>query len=411
MNLIEERIRAAARATADTVTPDSVPPLELPAARSRHRGRWHRNGRSPGAAWTVWAAWLAPVATALAVSAIIITIVTLSPPAYQGGPAYGPGATVQPTPTTPSGYVGAGQVPPYFVQIAVHGDPASTPSGVVVRATATGAVLAVVPPTRGYSVVGVTAAASDRRFILDEEPWTDAGRSGTARGRLVDLNLTATGRILGTGPMQFTVPGTGVLNGMVMSPRGDRMAVAYQRPTGGNGPATDVMVFKLAGPGPSRTWSGTGAVTRLSWTADEKELAFAWQVGGSGQPVTARILDLGSSGGSLLGHSRVASPVPGAAGSCQADAIITPDGTTVVCLAPARGFPEYSARNGQLLRVLGRVAGLRARSLIWSGASGRVLIGAVLGPGSRMRVGIISGSTFTPLNVTVNATYPTFGTW
>ncbi|MGH3163389.1 MAG: hypothetical protein ACRDOC_16020, partial [Streptosporangiaceae bacterium] len=38
MNLIEDRIRAAARAAAETVTPDSVPPLELPAARTRRFG-------------------------------------------------------------------------------------------------------------------------------------------------------------------------------------------------------------------------------------------------------------------------------------------------------------------------------------------------------------------------------------
>ncbi len=54
------------------------------------------------------------------------------------------------------------------------------------RATATGAVLAVVPPMRGYTVAAVTAAASDRRFILDEEPLTAAGQAAKARGRLVD---------------------------------------------------------------------------------------------------------------------------------------------------------------------------------------------------------------------------------
>ena len=37
MNLIEDRIRAAARAAAETVAPDSVPPLELPTARPRRR--------------------------------------------------------------------------------------------------------------------------------------------------------------------------------------------------------------------------------------------------------------------------------------------------------------------------------------------------------------------------------------
>ena len=55
MNLIEDRIRAAARAAAETVAPDSVPPLELPTARPRRFGRRPRGVRSPGATWTPWA--------------------------------------------------------------------------------------------------------------------------------------------------------------------------------------------------------------------------------------------------------------------------------------------------------------------------------------------------------------------
>jgi hypothetical protein len=340
----------------------------------------------------------------------LIAVVTLSPPAYQGGPSSGP--TGRPAPLTPHGYVASGQVPPYFVQLTARSG-ASAPQQAVVRATATGAVLAVVPPMPGYTVVAVTAAASDRRFILDEEPWTAAGRAAKARGQLVDLNLTAAGRILGTGPSQFTVPGTSVLSGLAMSPRSDRMAVAYQRTAAGKATVTDIMVFIMAGPGPSRTWTGTGIVTGMSWTADEKELEFTWQAGGPGRPVTARILDLGSSGGSLLGHSRIAATLagPGVAAGCQADSVITPDGTTVVCPTPARGYLEYSARTGKLRRILGQVPGWRARTLLWSDAAGRVLIGGMQGPDGRPRVGIISGSTFTPLNATVNATSPTYGTW
>jgi hypothetical protein len=406
MNMIEERIRAAACAAADTVTPDSLPPLRLPAPAAergpaRLRPRWRtRFSGTP---------WLAPAAAAAAVILVGVFVVIVR--AQTAAPA-GPGVT-PPAPTTPAGYVAARQVPPYFVQFMGHGNPASTPREAVVRATATGAILAVVPPMRGYTVAGVTAAASDRRFILDEEPLSVAGQAGTARGRLVELNLTTAGRLLGTGPLPFTVPGTAVLNGLVMSPYGDQMAVAYQRTTTGNVSVTDVMVFRLAGPGPSKTWTATGAVTRMSWTTDEKELAFTWQTGRSGQPLTARVLDLGSSGGSLLGHSRVAVTLagPGAAPGCQADSIITPDGTAVVCLAPARGFLEYSVRSGKLMRVLGQAAGLQARALLWSDASGRVLIGAMLGPGGQMRAGIISGSTFTPLNASVNPTSPIFGAW
>ncbi len=55
MNLIEDRIRAAARAAAETVAPDSVPPLELPAARTRRFGRRRRGARSPRATWSTWA--------------------------------------------------------------------------------------------------------------------------------------------------------------------------------------------------------------------------------------------------------------------------------------------------------------------------------------------------------------------
>ena len=54
MNLIEDRIRAAARAAAETVAPDSVPPLELPAARTRRFGRRRRGIRSPHATWRRW---------------------------------------------------------------------------------------------------------------------------------------------------------------------------------------------------------------------------------------------------------------------------------------------------------------------------------------------------------------------
>jgi hypothetical protein len=97
MNTIEERIRAAARAAADTVEPDSVPPLGLPAAPGR---RWLRRGRSAGATRTPWAVRLAPVAAALAVIAIVITMVTVS--RTESGSS-GRGATAAAAPNVPAG--------------------------------------------------------------------------------------------------------------------------------------------------------------------------------------------------------------------------------------------------------------------------------------------------------------------
>ena len=136
-------------------------------------------------------------------------------------------------------------------------------------------------------------------------------------------------------------------------------------------------VLKLAG-GASRTWSATGDLLGVvSWTADGKKLAFNWQ---SGQSVSARLLDLTSPGGSLLGHSRVVAAfsreavLGGTLVSCAPGSLITPDGTTVVCAAqlahagpkvldPASGsgFAEFSAASGKLIRILGQAkAGTRA---------------------------------------------------
>ena len=49
MNIIEERIRAATRAAGNTVSPESVPPLELPAEHPRADG-WRRRWLVPAAA-------------------------------------------------------------------------------------------------------------------------------------------------------------------------------------------------------------------------------------------------------------------------------------------------------------------------------------------------------------------------
>jgi len=429
MNLIEERIRAAARAAADTVTPDSVPPLELPAARPHRGGRRRRNGRSPGATWNRWATRLAPLAAALAVSGILIAVVTLSPPAYQGTPSYGP--TARPAPLTPQGYVTSGQVPRFYVQVTAHGTPGKNPAEAVVHATATGAVLAVVPPLAGHTVVRVTAAASGRTFVLAEEPWTAAGRAGTARSALAILNLTAAGRVLGTGALPYTAAGDASLLALALSADGTRLAFASQPATSRNEPTlTNVTVLKLAG-GASRTWSATGDLLGLvSWTADGKKLAFSWQ---SDQSVSARLLDLTSPGGSLLGHSRVTTTLSQKAAtgstlvSCAGGSLITPDGTTVVCGAqqvhvgpkvpnPAdgSGFAEFSAASGKLIRVLGQAkagtGGRTAMDVLWSDPSGRVLIGAVRLAG-RTRVGVISGNTVTLLPVTVNPAAPDLGSW
>jgi hypothetical protein len=80
MNTIEDRIRAAARAAAETVTPDDVPPLRLPARRARRS--W-----SFGSAWT---RRLAPTAAAVAVVVVVIAALAVSRAAHRSAPVPSP---------------------------------------------------------------------------------------------------------------------------------------------------------------------------------------------------------------------------------------------------------------------------------------------------------------------------------
>ena len=61
--------------------------------------------------------------------------------------------------------------------------------------------------------------------------------------------------------------------------------------------------------------------------------------------------------------------------------IITPDGSAVACAATnspnnETAFYEFSTDNGQLIRTLAQVASNGTADVLWSNASGSVLIGA-----------------------------------
>src|SRR5260370_94917 len=167
MNTIEERIRAATRAAADTVPPDSVPPLELPEggpARFR-RGHARRAGTAGGA-------WRAPAAgaTAMIVTAVSVAAVSRTPrttAAAPGPTAAGPGSLTAGPPA--SSYVASGQVPPYYVAITSHGNPNLNPSYAVVQETVSGKTLATITPSvPGGTIRARTPAAHDRTLRPDE---------------------------------------------------------------------------------------------------------------------------------------------------------------------------------------------------------------------------------------------------
>jgi hypothetical protein len=426
MNLIEDRIRAAARAAAETVAPYSVPPLELPAEHPRGDG-WRRR-------------WLVPAAAAAAVVVIVIavTVVTVRPATRTRAPASASAAAVTgpmlPGPSLAS-YVSSGTIPPYFVAVAFTGKVAQSPAVAVVHDTVSGHALATIRPSiRGGTIVGVSAAGDDRTFVLDEQTWVKpkypfptTGYSGPHSFYL--LRLSSAGRVSSLGRLRVTVPATQVLSAFALSPDGQRLALAVQPKKGPR--RTDLEVITLS-TGSTRMWSAVGifrsgaADSRgLSWTADGRELAFEWEPKNQGvePPVEERLLSLTSADGDLLAASRRVIATTRQfkpSGSTfqvtdtQNEPVVTPDGSAIVTNAVyfqvktkesgkawngRFGFAEYSTRTGKLIRILGywkvKPAGYWFTQVLWSSPSGRVLI-AIIPDG---RIGVIKGSEFTPLNM------------
>jgi hypothetical protein len=167
-----------------------------------------------------------------------------------------------------------------------------------------------------------------------------------------------------------------------------------------------------------------GAAT-ISWGADAKTLAFDWQ---NRATVTGvRLLDTAAAGGNLIADSRLAvveassasQKGPGRWGApdyvsrCVTDWIMSADGSSVVCgyattivrtttnsYRTTTGFIRYSTKTGKPAQVYG-VSTFNGQaggdiSVWWTNATGKTLIGGVLTP-SGIRVGVISGQTFTPL--------------
>jgi hypothetical protein len=379
MNTIEDRIRAAARAAAETVTPDDVPPLRLPARRARRS--W-----SFGSAWT---RRLAPTAAAVAVVVVVIAALAVSRAAHRSAPVPSPPATV-----TIASLVASGQVPRYYVAISADG-------AAVVRATVTGRTLATIRPSAPNStILAVTAAADDRTFILDEQQRS--APSGQRNFYLFRLNAAGQPGALNE---FLALPAGQTVTGIALSPDGSKLALAVERGQHNLG----LNLYGITGAFTFRSWtatagtigSGTDDARSLSWTQDGSTLAFAWDGNG------VRLLNPHASSDDLLTASRAAFGGTGQGWACMFNPLLTADGKTLVCgarVASAHavsndqiGFAEYTAATGKIVRVLGqRLAGPQGPDLIWTNASGSVLIGAIqaVPDSARLAVGVITRNGF-----------------
>jgi hypothetical protein len=293
MSTVEDRIRAATQAAADTATPGSVPPLRLPESRDGAR-RQHRWPLRP--ALRRWSGLLVPLAAAAAVAGVVAASLAIS--ATFHGMARPAGPAVQshpsPAPQRPAALRAAplDQVPPYFAALTLRIQAQAQMA--VVRSTLTGQVLAAVTPPPPYLIfTWVSAAADDRTFVLAAQRyWPIAsGQAGmpaqnrdittpTVFFRMTFDPATHTAKLA-----RLAVPETiqsDQLAGMTVSPDGSRLALDL-------GQSIQVVTLST-GAVRSWTWPGGGWIGNnkkccqvFSWTADGKTLAFPQRNGSGGE--------------------------------------------------------------------------------------------------------------------------------
>jgi hypothetical protein len=392
----EDRVRAAARAAAATVPPDSAPPLRLPAD----------PGRRPGLLARVRA--MTPLAAAISVIAAIAAAMAIahSIGSHQAGPRGGPAV---------SGAAALRSIPPYYAALV---GPEGMPHPAIIRATATGRVLATVTPPRPYhGFTFISGAADDRTFVLAAQRWWPIARG--QRGQAAEIKNGATPVAffrLRFDPVTRTAHLTALrtvgqmtatdLSGIALSPDGSRLALVV-RPaeikviTLATGAAREWIwpgTTGLSAPPVASTWVGNAkpAGAPLSWTADGRTLAFQlWTR--SGGITEVRLLDTTGPGTNLrAARSSVAFIGLGKLKyGPYGNTIITPDGSRIVTVANRPGAPlakviEYSARTGKPVSSLGRGSAIQEMpwDVLWANRDGSTVIVSAALPGDPAHSGV-----------------------
>ncbi len=474
---ITNRLRDALNEVADEIPAGSVPMLRLPDA-AQHELPRHISLRSPGATpgarrlraapgdgardgagrdrhdrpdtWT--RRLLVPLGAAAAVAVAVAAVTTAA--ALAGHPRPAKPGPARPGPAGPAAVANPrAQVPPFYVTLAgtsgggPHVNPLAHPAAEL-RATATGAVLGSIGAPRGYQgYVAVSAAASDRSFVLAAQtplvpvhghgPQTLGERTKFYLLTIDPAARTAERRLRLTALPIPVLPPWDVYQKLALSPDGSRLAVLLGTPQAGDFPAAQQLsVYNLA----------TGAVRSrviyslnfpMSWQSDSRTLG----VVGSLQPLRTHpqgwsprysylLIDTAAPGSGLTG--RATFPVANSLHLRWYAATLTADGRTVIGSvndnpsakwAPAvtdnPGYDllvAYNARTGRREVVIRRLptapggTGLNTSYVLWSDSSGRVLV-IVTGPYRKHpQAGIYSGGRFIPLPI-ASGTSPSDSAW
>ncbi|MGE5133053.1 MAG: hypothetical protein ACM32E_09105, partial [Gemmatimonadota bacterium] len=357
----------------------------------------------------------AAAAAAAAVTGVLTATAAISGPAARpGGPA-GPPAALS-------------HVPPYYVVLADLVESREA----VVRASATGQVLATVRPPRPYGIFTfVTGAADDRTFVLAAQRWWPIARGN--RGMAAEQRDNATPMVffrLRIDPAAHTarltrlrlpvVPAAPDLAGIGLSPDAGRLALALHQGSGpgtARGPAIEVVTL-ATGARRTWTWPGGGWIGNfkplgqpLSWTADGRFLAFQQWGGRLDSTASVRILDTAAPGTSLRASKLVVSFYnrDSAPGVGDGNTLITPDGSSVIASTTTTAgsgqhyrttleIDRYSAATGHLTgwRARWHIAGWQ--DVLWTSRSGSTLIIIdARGKAGAGVTGVLDPAGFTPL--------------
>jgi hypothetical protein len=404
---LEDRLRIALRETAGQVPADSLPALDLSPDLLAGRRAWRGISRT-----------LTALSAAAAVAAVVVASGSLAAHSHPHSRA---AAAARPTlrPKSNQGDAAPQPLPPYFLVLTGTGNPYyDNPLHAAINATASGKTLAVLTPPAPYGTfIGGTAAADDRTFVLAAATWQPGNtsyavgiNSGAVTFFLLRFNPGAGQPTLTQLPIP-AIPASAQVVGLALAPDGSRLAVAIQQGLA----SQQITIYSLA-TGAAQTWTANVANATLggaagaqnmvdpqglSWTADGSTLAYDWW----GPTPGVELLNVAGTSGSLLADSHLV--VPQGRGICAGDAMITPDGSAIVCpvswlpagtgavnpdpSAPGPistatvqttdievGFAEFSSRTGALLRVLDEQDTASTNPLtqqvLWSSSSGTELI-------------------------------------
>jgi hypothetical protein len=302
MNSLEDRLRDAFRADADTVRPGTIPPVPGRPVGLAGAERGKRGARI-----------LIPVAAAAAVLALVtgLSLATSrfgtrvrsvpispvsSPPAsgaWPSGPVHTPVLRAQASRGVPASAAAPG-LPRFYVTVYNAADGGM--NHIFVRGTASGRAVATITSPAGHFFAGMAATAGDRTFLTALESNTGC------TAQLEWFRLDDHGRPGPLTPLHITVPRTyGRTGDLAITPDGRTIAYAAYECDG----AGEVGVIHLASRH-ARVWSDPlpNSPASLSLSADGRWLGYTMGPGG------ARVLSTGAPAGSLAARSRI---VPGGA--------------------------------------------------------------------------------------------------